>query len=419
MSDTAPEATEEPPDATDRELSLRLDGVTKVFEEGDDEVVAVDHVSMDIRAGEFVVLVGPSGCGKTTTLRMVAGLEQPTEGRVEIHGEDVSGRDPRERNVAMVFQNYALYPHKTVRENLAFPLAIRKYPKEEREQKVRETAQLLGIGELLDRQPRDLSGGQQQRVALGRAIIRDPELFLFDEPLSNLDAKLRIQMRTELNKLHGRVGKTSVYVTHDQEEAMTLGDRIAVMNDGRLQQIAPPQRVYEHPANRFVAGFIGEPPMNFFDVELSRRGGERTTGERTAEERTTGDEKAADYWLLSEAFELAVPDEMAAKLATWDGDHERLTFGVRPEDLRDAALLDAEEFADGTTFRAYVKVVEPMGSNVDLTLAPPGATDDEASEFTARVSNDTDASEGDTITVAVDVSSGHVFDDDTGENLTV
>jgi multiple sugar transport system ATP-binding protein len=350
---------------------------------------------------------------------MVAGLEQPTEGRVEIHGEDVSGRDPRERNVAMVFQNYALYPHKTVRENLAFPLAIRKYPKEEREQKVRETAQLLGIGELLDRQPRDLSGGQQQRVALGRAIIRDPELFLFDEPLSNLDAKLRIQMRTELNKLHGRVGKTSVYVTHDQEEAMTLGDRIAVMNDGRLQQIAPPQRVYEHPANRFVAGFIGEPPMNFFDVELSRRGGERTTGERTAEERTTGDEKAADYWLLSEAFELAVPDEMAAKLATWDGDHERLTFGVRPEDLRDAALLDAEEFADGTTFRAYVKVVEPMGSNVDLTLAPPGATDDEASEFTARVSNDTDASEGDTITVAVDVSSGHVFDDDTGENLTV
>ncbi|WP_276302287.1 ABC transporter ATP-binding protein [Halorussus lipolyticus] len=403
MSDTAPEtASEEYTNVEDREVSLRLDGVTKRFEEEGGEVVAVDHVSMDIYDGEFVVFVGPSGCGKTTTLRMVAGLEDPSEGRVEINGENVAGRDPRERNVAMVFQNYALYPHKTVRENLAFPLTIRKYPKDERQRKVEETAEMLGIGELLDRQPRDLSGGQQQRVALGRAIIRDPELFLFDEPLSNLDAKLRIQMRTELNKLHRRVGKTSVYVTHDQEEAMTLGDRVAVMNDGRLQQIAPPQEVYEHPANRFVAGFIGEPPMNFFAVELSEQ----------------DDERDGDLWLLSEAFELALPDEMAAALSSWDGDRERLVFGIRPEDLQDAALLDSDEIDSRRSFRAYVKVVEPMGSNVDLTLAPPGATDDESSEFTARVSNDTTASEGDTITVGVEVGAGHVFDAETGDNLT-
>ncbi|PSP71020.1 glycerol-3-phosphate ABC transporter ATP-binding protein, partial [Halobacteriales archaeon QH_9_66_26] len=245
----------------DRDVSLRLDGITKVFA---DDVVAVDGVSLTIHDGEFIVLVGPSGCGKTTTLRTIAGLEQPTEGRIVIDGEDVSGQDPRERDVAMVFQNYALYPHKTVRENIAFPLAIRKFPDDVIAEHIQETAELLGISELLDRRPADLSGGQQQRVALGRAIIRDPKLFLFDEPLSNLDAKLRIQMRTELNKLHDRVGKTSVYVTHDQVEAMTLSDRVVVMNNGTVQQVDPPEVVYDRPANRFVAGFIGEPPMNFF-----------------------------------------------------------------------------------------------------------------------------------------------------------
>ncbi|WP_458209428.1 ABC transporter ATP-binding protein [Haladaptatus sp. NG-SE-30] len=402
MNDATTRPTSE--DRIETDVSLRLDDVTKTFEEKGGEVVAVDHVSMDIYDGEFVVLVGPSGCGKTTTLRMVAGLEAPTEGRIEINGENVAGRDPRERNVAMVFQNYALYPHKTVRQNLAFPLKIRKYPEEERERRVREVSELLGIPELLDRRPGDLSGGQQQRVSLGRAIIRDPELFLFDEPLSNLDAKLRIQMRTELNKLHDRVGKTSVYVTHDQEEAMTLGDRIAVMNDGQLQQFDSPQRVYDEPTNRFVAGFIGEPPMNFFDVEFVERDG--------------------DHRLVSDAFELTIPEDVASKLERWEGDHGRLVFGVRPENLHDASLLDTDEIDAGggtdagATFQAHVKVVEPMGSNVDLTLAPDAESPEEE-EFTARVSNDTVAVAGDDITLAVDVVETHVFDGQSGENLTV
>jgi multiple sugar transport system ATP-binding protein len=398
MSDTTPQTTlDESADVDDRDVSLRLEDVTKTFEDGGGEVVAVDSVSMDIRDGEFVVLVGPSGCGKTTTLRMIAGLEDPTEGRVVIHGEDVLGQEPRERNVAMVFQNYALYPHKTVRENLAFPLAIRKYPKEERASRVQEVAELLDIAELLDRRPGDLSGGQQQRVALGRAIIRDPEVFLFDEPLSNLDAKLRIEMRTELNKLHARVGKTSVYVTHDQEEAMTLSDRVAVMNDGKLQQIAPPQTVYERPANLFVAGFIGEPPMNFFDCELAERDDGR--------------------WVVSEVFGLRLPEAMAAKLDSWDGDATDLVFGVRPEDVTDTTVVD-ESFPPETTFDAYVTVVEPIGANKDLTLAPSeSAPEDE--EFTVRVDANSTAQPGDTVTFAVDMSKAHLFDRATGENLTL
>nr|WP_321163885.1 ABC transporter ATP-binding protein [Halolamina pelagica] len=275
MSDTDHPTTDgaAPAADEDRALSLELDGITKEYTEDDGStVVAVDDVSLDVYEGEFIVLVGPSGCGKTTTLRIVAGLEQPTRGSLRIDGEDVAGREPRERDIAMVFQNYALYPHKTVRGNIAFPLKIRKYPDDETEQRVQDTANLLGIGELLDRHPADLSGGQQQRVALGRAIVRDPAVFLFDEPLSNLDAKLRIQMRTELNKLHDRVGRTSVYVTHDQVEAMTLSDRVVVMNDGSVQQVAPPKTVYQQPANRFVAGFIGEPPMNFFPVTTTPEG---------------------------------------------------------------------------------------------------------------------------------------------------
>jgi multiple sugar transport system ATP-binding protein len=398
LSDTAQRPTEEEIEVEKREVSLSLADVTKIFDEGGEEVLAVEDLSMEIRDGEFVVFVGPSGCGKTTTLRMVAGLEQPTDGHVEINGRDVAGLDPRERNVAMVFQNYALYPHKTVRENLAFPLQIRKYPEEETDDRVREVAELLDIPELLDRHPRDLSGGQQQRVALGRAIIRDPELFLFDEPLSNLDAKLRIQMRTELNKLHDRVGKTSVYVTHDQEEAMTLGDRVAVMNEGRLQQLDPPQRVYEQPANRFVAGFIGEPPMNFFDVAIEERDG--------------------DLWIVSEGLELAIPNDAQQKLESWDGDRGQLTFGVRPEDMKDASSIDDGELTPGTTFEALVRVVEPMGAHKDLTLVP-NADAPESAEFTARVSNESTATEGDLITLAVDVGQTHVFDGETGENLTV
>jgi len=392
-----PQVTEPGHDET-RSVSLELDGLTKIFHDDEEgEVVAVDDVSMDIYDGEFVVLVGPSGCGKTTTLRMIAGLEEPTEGSIVLNGRDVAGLEPRERDVAMVFQNYALYPYKTVRENLGFPLQIRHFPDDEIENQVRDVSDLLGIGELLDRRPGDLSGGQQQRVALGRAIIRDPEVFLFDEPLSNLDAKLRIQMRTELNKLHDRVGKTSVYVTHDQEEAMTLSDRVAVMNDGKLQQIAPPQTVYERPANLFVAGFIGEPPMNFFDCEL----GERDDG----------------LWVVSDVFELKLPESMAAKLDAWDGDTDNLVFGVRPEDMTDTTVV-GETFSRETTFDAHVKVVEPIGADKDLTLAPSESAP-EAEEFTVRVDSNSTATAGDTVTLAVDMSMSHLFDRTTGTNLTL
>ncbi|MEF8859026.1 MAG: ABC transporter ATP-binding protein [Halolamina sp.] len=372
--------------------------MTKVFDDDGEDVVAVDDFDLEIYDGEFIVLVGPSGCGKTTTLRTVAGLEQPSEGRIIIRGEDVSGQDPRERDVAMVFQNYALYPHKTVRGNIAFPLEIRKHPAEEIEQRVVETAEMLGIGELLDRHPSDLSGGQQQRVALGRAIIRDPELFLFDEPLSNLDAKLRIEMRTELNKLHDRVGKTSLYVTHDQAEAMTLSDRVVVMNDGEIQQVDSPEIVYEQPTNRFVAGFIGEPPMNFF--------------------RVTADVADDGVRVTGEGFELTLPTSVGERLTEWGGDTDRLELGVRPEGFADATLLE-EEPAAGRSFDARVLVVEPMGPHKDLAVRPLSREDDEDAEFSARISNDTQASVGDTIQLTVDTDEIHLFDAKSGENLLV
>lgn len=403
MSDTVTERSRR--QRSDRELSLRINDLTKIFEDADkDEVVAVDDLTIDVYEGEFLVLVGPSGCGKTTTLRTVAGLEEPTEGQIIINGRDVSGLEPRERDVSMVFQNYALYPHKTVRENIAFPLKVRKYPDEEITRRVEETAELLDIPELLDRQPRELSGGQQQRVALGRAIVRDPELFLFDEPLSNLDAKLRIQMRTELNKLHERVGKTSVYVTHDQAEAMTLGDRIAVLEGGRLQQIARPQELYEEPVNEFVAGFIGEPPMNFFDIRYEERADERYIVANPG----------------SGEFELRVPQEFAEKLTAWDRDPRNLVFGFRPDNVQ-AVTPGSDTGADpGTTIDAYVKVVEPMGSHQLLTVIPRGADEtDEAAEFTAEVTPDIDVAEGDVVTLTVDMPMTHIFDGSTGENITL
>jgi multiple sugar transport system ATP-binding protein len=400
MSDTDSPTTDrlaQNGDREDRERSLELDGITKEYTEDDGStVVAVDDVSLDVYEGEFIVLVGPSGCGKTTTLRIVAGLEQPTRGSLRIDGENVAGQDPRERDIAMVFQNYALYPHKTVRGNIAFPLKIRKYPDDEIERRVRDTAELLGIGELLDRHPADLSGGQQQRVALGRAIVRDPAVFLFDEPLSNLDAKLRIQMRTELNKLHDRVGRTSVYVTHDQVEAMTLSDRVVVMNDGEVQQVAPPKTVYQQPANRFVAGFIGEPPMNFFPV---------TT-------HSEGDHLRVD----ADGFSLRLPAEVADAVAAWDGDTDRLELGIRPEAFEDAALVE-RAVPDGEQFTAHVAVVEPMGPNTDLALRPADRADEDEAEFTARVANETDAAAGETIDLAVDTSEIHLFDPKTGANL--
>ena len=382
---------------TAEDINVRIDDITKVYDEGGEHVVAVEDLSIDVRRGEFLVFVGPSGCGKTTTLRTVAGLEEATEGRIWIEDVDVSDLEPRQRDVAMVFQNYALYPHMTVRENLSFPLRIRKFPDDEISDRVKEAAELLEISELLDRKPSDLSGGQQQRVALGRAIVREPSVFLMDEPLSNLDAKLRVQMRTELNEIHKRVGKTTIYVTHDQAEAMTLGDRVAVLNEGELQQLAPPQVLYDSPVNRFVAGFIGEPPMNFMSVEVV----------------STDDGMEA----RSDVFTIPLPDDVASAVEDWDGPRDGLTLGIRPEDLSDAALT-GENVTSDTTIEAFVHLVEPMGSDKFLTLLPDADSHEEM-EFTARVDPDSEIVQDETARLSVNTDKIHLFDDRTGENITV
>src|ERR1700687_4502853 len=285
-----------------------LKGINKFY----DSVHAVKDVNLQIRDKEFVVFVGPSGCGKTTTLRMIAGLEAISSGDISIDGNVVNELAPMDRDIAMVFQNYALYPHMSVYDNMAFGLKMRKFEKPEIDQRVREAADILGIGKLLKRKPRQLSGGQRQRVALGRAIVRHPRVFLFDEPLSNLDAKLRVQMRVELKKLHERLGTTAIYVTHDQVEAMTLGDRVVVMRDGRVQQVGDPLELYNQPANLFVAGFIGSPAMNFASV--------RITSENSA------------LWALSEGIRLKLPEALAQRLGPSSG--KEVTLGIRPEDLR-------------------------------------------------------------------------------------
>src|SRR5690348_8450307 len=299
-----------------------------------DEVHAVKDVNLDIRDKEFVVLVGPSGCGKTTTLRMVAGLESISSGRVLINDKVVNELAPMDRDIAMVFQNYALYPHMSVYDNMAFGLKMRKFDKAEIQKRVREAADILGIGEYLKRKPRQLSGGQRQRVALGRAIVRHPQVFLFDEPLSNLDAKLRVQMRVELKKLHERLGTTAIYVTHDQVEAMTLGDRVVVMRDGWVQQVGDPMELYNEPANRFVAGFIGSPAMNFAQVRIAAENG--------------------SLWAESDDLRVRVPAAVAGRLERYAGG--RATLGVRPEDLRVATEADPTEL----TLDAVVEVVERL-----------------------------------------------------------
>jgi multiple sugar transport system ATP-binding protein len=383
------QTTNESEPATD-DYNVRIDELTKVFHSDGSDVVAVENLSIDIQRGEFLVFVGPSGCGKTTTLRTIAGLEDATEGRIWIENEDVSGDDPRERGIAMVFQNYALYPHMTVRENMTFPLRIRNYPTDEMSSRVNEAANLLSIDDLLDRKPSELSGGQQQRVALGRAIVREPSVFLMDEPLSNLDAKLRVQMRTELNEIHQRVEKTTIYVTHDQAEAMTLGDRVAVLNDGKLQQIGPPQHLYDNPTNKFVAGFIGEPPMNFLPVEVV--------------------ENEGSYHVVAEGlFDLELPSNHSRALA--EADVDSVTFGIRPEDLHDAGEAGAPR---GDNFEANVKVIEPLGSDKFLTLTPP----DGDIEFTARVVPESDAAVNELATLAPNLQKAHLFDNATGRNLT-
>jgi multiple sugar transport system ATP-binding protein len=307
-----------------------------------DEVHAVKDVNLNIRDKEFVVLVGPSGCGKSTTLRMVAGLEEISGGEITIGDRVVNDLPPKDRDIAMVFQNYALYPHMTVYDNMAFGLKMRKFPKTEIAQRVKDAAEILGIHDLLKRKPRQLSGGQRQRVAVGRAIVRHPQVFLFDEPLSNLDAKLRVQMRVELKRLHDRLETTAIYVTHDQVEAMTLGDRVVVMKDGWVQQVGEPLELYGKPANRFVAGFIGSPAMNFADVTISESNGE--------------------LWAENPGLRVKVGADRNERLRAYKGQH--VTLGIRPEDLQPATGADPAD----RCFDAVVEVVEPLGSEILLDI---------------------------------------------------
>ncbi len=310
------------------------------------EVLAVDDFTLTIHHGEFMVFVGPSGCGKTTTLRMIAGLEDITFGEIFIDGRKVNLVPPKDRDIAMVFQNYALYPHMTVYQNMAFGLKLKKVPRDEISQRVRQTAELLGILEYLKRKPRELSGGQRQRVALGRAIVRTPKVYLFDEPLSNLDAKLRVQMRLELKKLHEKMDTTSIYVTHDQIEAMTMGDRIVVMRDGKVQQVGHPLEIYMHPKNRFVAGFIGSPTMNFVEHVRVEKEGER-------------------LFVVTEGLRFPVPRERSQALSAYLG--REVVLGVRPEDLSENGVPDAQE-----TFKAYVEVVQPVGNQIYIDVKAGG-----------------------------------------------
>jgi multiple sugar transport system ATP-binding protein len=375
--------------------SLRLDNVSKVF--GGD-VVAVDHVSLEIQSGEFLVLVGPSGCGKSTLLRMIAGLEEVTEGTVEIAGRDVTGLPPRARDIAMVFQTYALYPHMTVRENLAYGLKVRRTPRRDIAPRVERVAGMLGLQKLLERRPAALSGGQRQRVAMGRAIVREPKAFLMDEPLSNLDAKLRVSMRAQLSALHTRLRTTTVYVTHDQIEAMTLGQRVAVLRDGRVQQVDTPQALYARPENLFVAAFIGSPAMNLVEADVD------------------------DGALSFGSFRIPLPEHASPPRG-------RVIVGLRPESFQDAALADpALPHLD-----VRVEVVEELGADtlvifavdappVDVSEAREAAGDDalltvEGELFTARVDPATSARPGAPLRLAVDPSRLHYFDPETGLRL--
>ena len=343
-----------------------------------DSVHAVKDVNLQIRDKEFVVFVGPSGCGKTTTLRMIAGLEAISSGDISIDGQVVNDLAPMDRDIAMVFQNYALYPHMSVYDNMAFGLKMRKFDRSEIGQRVKEAADILGIGEYLKRKPRQLSGGQRQRVALGRAIVRHPRVFLFDEPLSNLDAKLRVQMRVELKKLHDRLETTAIYVTHDQVEAMTLGDRVVVMKDGWIQQVGEPLELYGHPTNKFVAGFIGSPAMNFIDVAINE-----VNGQVVAE---------------TQGFRITVPPAKAAALRAYKG--QQVAFGVRPEDVHLATGADAAHYS----FDAVVEVVEPLGSEILLDVRVGRGT------IVARVEPTVRVKVHETVKLAVNADRLHFFD---------
>ena len=344
---------------------------------------AVHGIDLEIADEEFVVLVGPSGCGKSTTLRMVAGLEEITGGEIWIGGDKVNDVPPRDRDIAMVFQNYALYPHMTVFENMAFGLKLRKFPRDEIKRRVDEAARILDLSPLLERRPKALSGGQRQRVAMGRAIVRNPRVFLFDEPLSNLDAKLRVQMRTEIKKVHQTVRTTTVYVTHDQVEAMTLADRVVVMNAGRIEQVGPPQELYHHPATRFVAGFIGSPAMNFLPVRVVNDNGLAV--------------------VLAGGTRLAIPAQRANRYAPYAG--REMTLGIRPEHLTDAS---GQEKPGVGVIQAPVDVVEPMGMETMVHFPLDGVP------VTARVAPDTPARPGEMLPLAADLNQMHLIENDTG-----
>ncbi|MEO3761259.1 sn-glycerol-3-phosphate ABC transporter ATP-binding protein UgpC [Mycobacterium sp. B14F4] len=380
-----------------------LDRVTKSYPNG---ATAVQELSMTIADGEFIILVGPSGCGKSTTLNMIAGLEAITSGELRIGGERVNEKAPKDRDIAMVFQSYALYPHMTVRQNIAFPLTLAKMKKDEIATKVDEAAKILDLTDFLDRKPAQLSGGQRQRVAMGRAIVRNPKAFLMDEPLSNLDAKLRVQMRSEIARLQDRLGTTTVYVTHDQTEAMTLGDRVVVLLAGVAQQIGTPDELYHRPANLFVAGFIGSPSMNFFPATMTDVGVKLPFGEVT---------------LTQEMYDLI-------------GRHKpkNVIVGVRPEHFEDAAVLDGYARIRALTFEVKVDMVESLGADKYVHFKTEGAGAQAAqlaqlaaesgateNEFVARVSTESTAKQGGTIQLAFDTSKLTIFDADSGRNLTL
>jgi multiple sugar transport system ATP-binding protein len=381
-----------------------LEHVNKTYPDG---ATAVKDLNVTIADGEFLILVGPSGCGKTTTLNMIAGLEDISSGELRIGGERVNEKPPKDRDIAMVFQSYALYPHMTVRQNIAFPLTLAKMKKTEIAQKVSETAKILDLTELLDRKPSQLSGGQRQRVAMGRAIVRHPKAFLMDEPLSNLDAKLRVQMRGEIARLQRKLGATTVYVTHDQTEAMTLGDRVVVMHGGVAQQIGTPDELYERPANLFVAGFIGSPAMNFFPATLTPTGLALPFGEV-----------------------MLTPD--VQEVLARHPKPENAIVGVRPEHLADAALIDGYQRIRALAFEVKVDLVETLGADkyVYFTIAGPAvhaAQLDELeaegelheNQFVARVPAESKAAIGQSIELAFDTTKLAVFDADTGMNLTI
>ena len=358
--------------------SVSLQHIYKVYAGG---VTAVSDFNLDIKDKEFIVLVGPSGCGKSTTLRMVAGLEEISDGELYIGDKLVNDVAPKDRDIAMVFQNYALYPHMTVFDNMAFGLKLRKTPKDEIKRRVEEAARVLGIDHLLNRKPKALSGGQRQRVALGRAIVREPKVFLFDEPLSNLDAKLRVQMRTEITKLHRRLQTTFIYVTHDQTEAMTMGDRIVVMKGGEIQQADTPQTLYDHPCNLFVAGFIGSPQMNFMDAELGR------------------DADGYKLTFADQSLHFAGSDALSEYVG------KTVVFGIRPENLH----TSGEKFTQNAahTLTMHVDIAELMGAEIYAHCTCDGTS------VTVRTPSGEPIHAGDTITAAVDMSRIHLFDKQT------